>query len=330
MKRLLRLTLICMIATSPLCSARAAPDREAADYLNRAINLIRQHHKDGPSADWDQLVSQAYDDIATAKTTSETYPAIWRILQTLGETHSFLVDPGTAGQEMSNSSEQSRGTANQPMPTWAIVQDRYAVVRLPALNTLGAGGEALGKAYTAALRQGLERMDTYDLCGWVVDLRGNEGGNMWPMLQGLDPLLGNPPFGFFTLRGSTISMWSRTNGSVLAVAGDISPSAPAFALKHERSPMAILLGPLTSSSGEMTALALIGRDKVKTFGTPTAGFTTGNSVYPLSDGALLVITTVTVQDRTGKDYNGPILPDVAASPEKAEGAAIDWLSQGCS
>ncbi len=50
MKRVLRLTLICMIATSPLCSARAAPDREAADYLNRAINLIRQHHKDGPSA----------------------------------------------------------------------------------------------------------------------------------------------------------------------------------------------------------------------------------------------------------------------------------------
>jgi len=329
MKRLLSLTFTCIIAGSPMCSVHAEPNREPADYLDRAINVIREHHKDSPTADWDKIVNQARDDIATANTTSETYPAIWRILQTLGETHSFLVEPGTVEHGLSNSSEQSQGTANQPMPTWAIVHDRYAVVRLPALNTLAAGGEALGKAYTVALRQGLERMDTYDLCGWVVDLRGNEGGNMWPMLQGLDPLLGNPPFGFFTLRGSTISMWSRTNGSVLAVAGDISPSAPAFALKHERSPLAVLLGPLTSSSGEMTALALIGRDKVKTFGTPTAGFTTGNSVYPLSDGALLVVTTVTVQDRTSKNYNGPIMPDVAASLEEAESAAIDWLSQGC-
>ncbi len=27
-------------------------------------------------------------------------------------------------------------------------------------------------------------------CGWIVDLRGNGGGNMWPMLAGVGPILG--------------------------------------------------------------------------------------------------------------------------------------------
>ena len=53
-----------------------------------------------------------------------------------------------------------------------------------------------------------------------------------------------------------------------------------------------MIGPRTSSSGEMTALALVGRSKVRTFGAPSAGFTTTNVPYPLSDGAFLVITAV--------------------------------------
>jgi len=328
-KRLLSLALICMIAASTWAPAYAEPSPEAADYLDRAISLIREHHKDSRAADWDQIRRQALDDIAAANTTSETYPAIWRVLRTLGETHSFLVEPDSAGQDLSAASEHFEGEPNAPMPTWEIVQNRYAVVRLPDLNTMAADGEASGKAYTAALRQGLERMDRDDLCGWVVDLRGNGGGNMWPMLQGLDPLLGSPPFGYFTLRGSKVSMWSRTNGSVLAVREDVSPSAPSYVLKRGQSPLAVLLGPETSSSGEMTAIALIGRDKVRTFGAPTAGFTTGNSVYSLSDGAFLVITTVAVRDRKGKDHIGPIVPDVATTNDEAESTAIDWLSKAC-
>jgi hypothetical protein len=26
----------------------------------------------------------------------------------------------------------------------------------------------------------IERVDTLGMCGWIVDLRGNAGGNMWP------------------------------------------------------------------------------------------------------------------------------------------------------
>src|SRR5688572_5316523 len=158
--RLSRLALAGLITAMMSPAAYAEPAPEAAAYLDRAIGLIRQHHKDSPSADWERIAGQAHDDIATAITPDDTYPAIWQILRALGERHSFLVEPGTAGAGSPARTGQPPGEAQAPMPTWLTVQDRYAIVRLPPLNTIGADGEALGVAYTTALRQGLEQMDS--------------------------------------------------------------------------------------------------------------------------------------------------------------------------
>lgn len=79
----------------------------------------------------------------------------------------------------------------------------------------------------------------------------------------------------------------------------------------------------------MTALALIGRSGVRTFGMPTAGLTTANSPHRLSDGAFLVITEATVRDRRGRDYSGAIVPDEQVPLEEAEAAAMRWLADRC-
>lgn len=329
--RLSRWAFVCLITAAVPSSAVAEPSAEAAAYLDSAISLIRQHHKDSLSADWARIATRARLDIATAITPDDTYGAIGRILRTLGERHSFLVEPDQArsGAKGPSGSEADAPMSRAPMPEWRMVQNRFALVRLPPLNTVGAGGGALGRAYTAALRQGLERMDGEDPCGWLVDLRGNGGGNMWPMLQGLDPLLGDPPFGYFVSRGEISSAWSRTRGEVLPASPAHAPDPASFVLDRSGAPVAVLIGRGTASSGELTALALIGRDGVRTFGAPTAGLTTGNSVHPLSDGALLVITSVTARDRTGKDYPGPITPEVKVADDQAEGAALDWLARAC-
>jgi C-terminal processing protease CtpA/Prc len=45
------------------------------------------------------------------------------------------------------------------------------------------------EAYIAAARDGLEKARSQTTAGWIVDLRGNGGGNLWPMLGALAPLL---------------------------------------------------------------------------------------------------------------------------------------------
>ena len=50
--------------------------------------------------------------------------------------------------------------------------------------------------------------------GWLVDLRGNGGGNMWPMLGGITAILGEGDLGSFRAPGGGGSTWFLKDGTV--------------------------------------------------------------------------------------------------------------------
>ncbi|WP_250969315.1 S41 family peptidase [Streptomyces sp. RKAG290] len=93
--------------------------------------------------------------------------------------------------------------------------------------------------------------------------------------------------------------------------------------------MAVLTGPVTASAAEAVTIAFRGRPRTRTFGKPTAGVPTANSSYPLSDGALVVLTVAREADRDGHLYDGPIAPDVdvpyTPGTDRVRDAAADWL-----
>jgi len=307
------------------------PSPQALAYLDQAIALLRAHHINSAKADWPRLIAEAHAEIAGAKTSAGTYSAIRDLIGALGVRHTFLMPPPTKSQIDAAAKAGPTGVvAGTEMPTSALLDGRIGVVRLPGLDTFAPGGAERAKTYPAILRAGLEQLDKANLCGWIVDLRNDTGGNMWPMLAGLDPLLGASPFGVFVSSAGATQSWSRTPGGIVSVAAEpASPAPPAFALKHAAAPVAVLIGPNTTSSGEMTALALIGRPGVRTFGGASGGFLSGNTVLPLPDGAHIAVTEVLVRDRTGKDYAEMIQPDVPTSPDMAEQAAKAWIEQQC-
>lgn len=81
----------------------------------------------------------------------------------------------------------------------------------------------------------------------------------------------------------------------------------------------------------MTAISFIGLPNVKTFGQPSAGYTTANQTYFLSNGSQLLLAVQFVADRTGKPYVDKIMPDVTVNDftnTKSDGvilAAKKWL-----
>ena len=197
------------------------------------------------------------------------------------------------------------------------MQGQVAVLSLPQLaRDLDDPRDEDGRRYAAAITAFLKTADTGKAC-WIVDLRGHAGGNMWPGLRGLAPLLGRgSPGAFVTASGR--QPWPAT------------PSATRGALWSADAPMAVLLGPRTASSGEMIAISLVGRPATRSFGQPTAGLSTANSSYPLSDGALLAVTSSYVEDRLGHRYDGRMIPDETVALDGAEQAALAWLAtQGC-
>jgi carboxyl-terminal processing protease len=310
--------------------AHAEPAPAAKAYLDQAIELIRQRHRYSAKADWPKIIAEANSEIGGAKTTTDTYPAIRGILAKLNEPHSSLLDPAgfPAGDEKKSETQQEAGP-RLLTPEWRLESGRFGVVRLPELVVLGDGADKKGDEYTSAVRNGLIEMDKGKICGWIIDLRENSGGNMWPMLAGLDPLLGPSPFGAFLPPDGTKVDWVRANGKIFQSFKKLKETPPTFKLKHGDAPLAVLIGPQTASSGEMVVLSFVGRKNARLFGNPTAGYTSANTVHPLSDGAYLVLTESSVADRLGREYSGPIIPDEQTEDEKTVSAAENWLKTKC-
>jgi C-terminal processing protease CtpA/Prc len=266
---------------------------------------------------WDVVEPKVRAMAAGAQKSAEVYPAIRYLLAQLSDHHSFLMPPAQTNQFRS-------GGAQNPSPDIRALPERVGYVSVPGYS----GGEPNAmRAYATKMHDSLGGVIAAASCGWVVDLRQNTGGNMWPMLAGLKPFLGSAKLGTFE---------SPTGSSAPWIAGkDIGVEPPSSLAALESSWVAVLTGPRTASSGEAVTIAFRGRPRTRAFGQPTAGLSTANGDFPLPDGAMIFLTTSVDADRTGQRYGDKVVPDerveAASTGDTALAAALQWLTQssGC-
>ncbi len=278
----------------------------AVQTITFAINAIRTHALHASLIDWESRTPPLLE-LAGAGSAEDLYAEIRRLLADLHDGHSFVMPPATA-QRLEAQPEQ--------MPVFTKISSDVGKISLPALTSHSA------KRMQDFSRTGQQIFaQAPDMRGWIVDLRHDRGGNMWPMLQALRPLLGNGDLGFFEDRtGKRSAPWR-------AVAQGVAPQDGGPDLS--RVPVAVLIGPQTASAGEAVAIALKGRPNTRFFGTATHGQTSGNKSFALPDGGILAVAAKFELDRTGKRYEGPVQPDgVEADPDKAERTAEAWVRQG--
>lgn len=173
-----------------------------------------------------------------------------------------------------------------------------------------------GQAYADTLAHGLTSHP--EACAAVVDLRGNDGGDMGPMYAGLSPLLPD---------GTALSFVSRMTTSDVVIDGNsvTGGGTPTTTSGGKLNiPVAVLTDDETASSAEATLLAFRGLDNVRTFGEPTAGYASANVVLDYPDGRSLMLTTAKDKARTGEEFaEDPIAPDAPES--ELDG----WLASHC-
>ena len=286
------------------------------DVLEKAIQVVRANALRSRDVDWWTVEPEIRLMAKEAKTSPQVYPAIRAMLAKLGDHHSFLMEL-RASQKMN-----AQGYAVKP-PKVSLLAGSVGYVAIPGF--VGTDEKA-GKTFASTVVQAIAKASGAVHCGWIVDLRDNTGGNMWPMLAALKPFLGEEDLGSFV--GST---------------GRSLPwRAPAYAAPGTTEPdlsgvgAAILIGPKTASAGEAVAIAFRGRPHTRSFGEPTAGLTSGNEPFDLPDGSRIMLATVIELDREGNEHRGVLEPDqpVAANitndEDAARTAAQAWLqSSGC-
>ncbi len=300
-----------------------AMSEEARVYLDEALALLERHHINSGRADWPEIRTVATGMAAGAETPADVHPALVAVVGLMGERHSRFI----SAPETRDPSSVWSGSRNRP-PEVGMAAPGVGLLTLPPL-TAGGTQDPDGQIYSSTLSRALTDQAANGACGWIVDLRGNGGGNMWPMLNGLEALLGAGPFGGFGSADGPRAQWVR-DGSIIAsrpVGTDIQPGTSG---RLAGAPVAVLTGPQTGSSGEMVAIAFRGRDRTRSFGAPTAGLTTANTPFPLSDGSRLLITTSGVLDAAGRFIQGPLVPDEAVPADTVLDRALQWLGEsGC-
>ena len=300
--------------------ATGEPTGEAKAYLDHALDLLEKGHINTAKADWPALYAEAYRQAGAATTPDQAHGAIRTVIGRLGEPHTFLKSPPrpvTPAVRPAALGLRSPAAAAAPLPEGRM-QGRVAMLALPHLERdFRDSKDENGARYAEAITAFLTTAESGNACGWIVDLRGHTGGNMWPGMRALAPLLGEgSPGAFATATGR--KPWP------------VAPPEVRGVLSRPDAPVAVLVGPGTASSGEMIAIGFVGRPATRSFGQPTAGRSTANSSFPLSDGALLAVTSSYAEDRLGQRYGGRMAPDEITSPDGTEKAALAWLAgQGC-
>jgi carboxyl-terminal processing protease len=288
----------------------------AQAYLERMLDIMQARSINRRTIEWAAFRASVLAQAPGAQTVSDTYPAIRHALDRLDDGHSsYRAATGTFIFVPKRSCAPTPAVS-PPLPA------TIGYVRVSSFN--GSGTAAI--EFAGAIQNAIRAADRDDLAGWIVDLRGNGGGNMWPMIAGIGPVLGDGVAGHFIDPDGVTQDWGYAVGAALAVGSVVLQVPDPYRLRRERPRVAVLTDVGVASSGEAVAVAFRERPGTRSFGTPTCGLSTSNESFPLSDGAVLNLTVSTMADRTRRLYGDAIVPDeVVNDPAVVVARAVAWL-----
>ena len=249
---------------------------------------------DGP--DWESAKAEALS--ATPGSLEDAQEIVRSAAKVAGGKHSFLQLAGSVVAD---------ATSEWPAPAVTFSEGGIPVVSLPHFS----GNHDEGVKYASAVLSAIPE----DVAGVVIDLRGNTGGNMYPMIAAVHRFLPNDD--------QTLRFRTRSKTQWIPLAYAVQMAGVQLQSRIE-CPVAILTDSLTASSGEATLICFRGLDYVRVFGGPTAGYASANQPFLLPGGDHLVLTTGCDVARTGEVFcDDPIEPDVLTDTPLED--ALEWI-----
>src|SRR5215471_2895833 len=284
----MRCRLLMLLPVLGLAADGPAPAAKA--YLDAAIQIMQEHFLYKDRVDWAQLKAEALAAAGNSQTPVETYAAIRVALAKLGDHHSYLQLTPELMREAGARGVPASGPARNPLPS------PFRTRRVPEGAMVAGAAKPIAQlvipmfsgpdldGFATRIQEVIAQLTAKNPCGWIVDLRGNGGGNIWAMLAGEGPLLGEGEWGdkrYYEngragMRDDRYNpYYVKSNGSPVQLDG--------------KPPVAVLIDRETGSSAEGIAIAFRSRPDSRFFGELSYGAATSTFPYKLSDGAQIYL-----------------------------------------
>ncbi len=304
----------------------------AAEYLDSALSIMRSSFLHRRRVDWGQLERETFAQAAGAQTSVDTYPAIRFALARLGDHHSYLqLTPALQHDEATRRPQLANPAAMPPtvpvrapsfpfpspfrtrrVPEGSIVANTNPPIAQVVIPLFSSPERSELDAFATRIQAVIAGLASHSPCGWIVDIRGNGGGNIWAMRAGIGPILGEGSAGgrenadgvkafAFYAKGAA---GEREDGKANMYASVAEP-----VVVKGSPPVAVLIDRETGSSGEGIAIDFRGRPQTRFFGEATFGASTSTFPFTLPDSAQLYLVTGVMIDRTGEQIELGVSPD---------------------
>lgn len=291
-------------------------EREVPDSVRKVIDssivLLRTYalHRDRP--DWNYVRERAYELAGQATRWEELGPAMSWLFEAVDDHHGWLaVKDSTFRWRQAEapflSDAVRRAFAKGPRIVGKLLTGGIGYLRIPSmvLDTAQYRQAAQG------LLDSLYMLQAGGAKKFIIDLRLDAGGSMFPMMAGLSPLLGNGEFlGNADCKGRVLDMVKIRDGKVKSGDGGCAGVDLHGLPVLKSAPVVVITGHGTASAGECVAIAFKGRKRTWFIGEPTAGYTTANAGHWIVDGQVgIVIAETMVADRNRRCYPKNLVPD---------------------
>ena len=287
MKKIIGILLLSVVVT-------ACGDANS-QYIRKAVRYMDMFGIYAQGPDWDAAKKEAL--AARPSSLEEAQKIVRTAGKVAGGKHTFV---------MTAEKVQDDASSEWDMPSVEQLDGGILNIKLPPFS----GNSDEGKKYALTVLGAIP--DNPE--GVVIDLRGNRGGNMYPMIAAVHRFLPDDIILQFRTRRHTMMI---NLDYVILTAGVERQS-------NISCPVALLTDGGTGSSGEATLLCFRGLDYARTFGTATAGYASSNQTFTLPGGSQLVLTIGDDIARTGEVFcDDPIEPDVTTDNPLED--AMEWI-----
>ncbi|PZP51360.1 MAG: hypothetical protein DI598_03370 [Pseudopedobacter saltans] len=314
--------LFCLIILSIIvsnCDAQKA-------LLDSIIRVVKNQSTYTNDVNWNSLIPQLYEsiDVNQKDSVQAIIPAVEKMFNALGDKHGQLHYLGKAYFGTSRSSASSNDYSDLRNAAYnekyafrtKVFDKNYGYISIPAQTP--ALTDSSAKDPKRIMATAIEMAQTLNdsLCklttvngikGIIVDLRLNFGGSSVISIEGLSSAIGKGNILFYAGKSDT-SIVSLVNGAFFVdnnLVGKLS-----LPCKISNIKIAVIVGHITGSAGEHTAIAFKGRENTKFFGERTAGYTTTNEEVVFSKDLFLAFSAGNVLDRNRFSYTNGIDPEI--------------------